>query len=90
MPANITLLPLPARSPKLNPVENLWQFMRDNWLGNRTFTSYADILDHCCHTWNTLINRPGRIMSIGKRAVLLRMRKKPIGANPRTIAKNLY
>jgi hypothetical protein len=41
--------------------------MRDNWLGNRTFTSYADILDHCCHAWNTLIDRPGRIKSIGRR-----------------------
>src|SRR3954469_17263625 len=26
VPTNITLLPLPARSPELNPVENLWQF----------------------------------------------------------------
>ena len=32
VPANITLLPLPPRSPELNPVENIWQFMRDNWL----------------------------------------------------------
>ena len=32
VPANITLLPLPARLPELNPVENLWQFLRDNWL----------------------------------------------------------
>jgi transposase len=47
---------LPARSPELNPVENLWQFMRDNWLGNRAFTSHTDILDHCYHAWNTLIN----------------------------------
>jgi len=44
-PANITPLPLPARSPELKPVENLWQFMRDKWLGNRVFKSYADILD---------------------------------------------
>jgi hypothetical protein len=22
--------------------------MRDNWLSNRVFTSYEDILDHCC------------------------------------------
>lgn len=29
VPANITLLPLPARSPELSPVENLWQFMRE-------------------------------------------------------------
>jgi len=25
VPANITLLPLPPRSPELNPVENVWQ-----------------------------------------------------------------
>lgn len=37
IPANITLLPLPPKCPELNPVENLWQFMRDNWLSNRIF-----------------------------------------------------
>ncbi|GJD76003.1 hypothetical protein CFIICLFH_4250 [Methylobacterium goesingense] len=55
------------QEPSTPSVENLWQFMRDNWLGNRIFQSYADILDHCCHAWNTLINRPERIMSIGSR-----------------------
>ncbi|ACB28060.1 putative transposase (plasmid) [Methylobacterium radiotolerans JCM 2831] len=64
VPANIALLTLLARSPELNPVENLWQFMRDNRLGSRDFKSYADILNHCCHAWNSLINRPCRIMSI--------------------------
>ena len=39
VPDNITLLPLPPRSPELNPVENVWQFMRDNWLSNRVFRS---------------------------------------------------
>ncbi len=42
--------------------------MRDNWLGNRVFRSYVDILDYCCHAWNTLIDRPWCIMSIGLRA----------------------
>lgn len=28
LPANITILPLPPRSPELTPVENPWQFMR--------------------------------------------------------------
>ena len=37
IPTNITLLQLPPRSPELNPVENIWQFMRDNWLSNRAF-----------------------------------------------------
>ena len=41
VPPNITLVPLPAKCPELNPVENVWQFMRDNWLSNRVFHSYA-------------------------------------------------
>ena len=68
VPANITIVPLPAKSPELNPVENVWQFMRDNWLSNRVFQSYDDILDHCCHAWNKLIEQPWKIMSIGLRA----------------------
>jgi len=67
IPGNITLLPLPPRSPELNPAENVWQFLRDNWLSNRVFTSYDDILDHCCDAWNKLIDQPWRIMSIGLR-----------------------
>jgi len=67
VPANITLLPLPSKCPELNPVENIWQFMRDNWLSNRIFKSYADILDHCCFAWNKLVEQPWRIMSIGLR-----------------------
>jgi hypothetical protein len=51
----------------LNPVENIWQFMRDNWLANRVFKSYADIVDHCCFAWNTLVSQPWKIISIGLR-----------------------
>lgn len=67
VPDTITLLPLPPKSPELNPVENVWQFIRENWLSNRIFTSYDDILDHCCHAWNKLIDQPWTIMSIGLR-----------------------
>ena len=35
--------PLPSKSPELNPVENIWQYMRDNWLSNRIFANYNDI-----------------------------------------------
>jgi hypothetical protein len=41
--SNLTLIPLPAKCPELNPQENIWQFMRDNWLSNRLFKSYDDI-----------------------------------------------
>lgn len=67
IPDNITVLPLPPKCPELNPVENIWQFMRDNWLSNRVFRSYEDILDLCCYAWNKLIDQPWTIMSIGLR-----------------------
>ena len=67
VPENITLLPLPPRSPELNPVENIWQYIRDNWLSNRVFKSYDDIVAFCCEAWNNLIDRPWKIMSIGCR-----------------------
>ena len=54
VPKNLTTILLPSRSPELNPVENIWQFMRDNWLSNRVFKSYNDIVDHCCFAWNSL------------------------------------
>jgi transposase len=43
IPTNITILARPPKSPELNPVENIWQYMRDNWLSNRIFKSYDDI-----------------------------------------------
>jgi hypothetical protein len=46
VPPNITLVSLPPKSPELNPVENVQQFMRDNWLSNRVFNSYTNIVDH--------------------------------------------
>jgi transposase len=67
IPANISLMPLPPKTPELNPVENLWQFLRDNWLSNRVFSSYADIVEHCCHAWKKLCEQPWTIMSIGLR-----------------------
>jgi transposase len=67
VPKNITLVALPPKCPELNPVENVWQFLRDNWLSNRVFTSYPDLLDHCCDAWNRLVDQPWRIMSIGLR-----------------------
>lgn len=68
VPENISIVPLPAKCPELNPVENVWQFMRQNWLSNRIFQSHEDIVDHCCDAWNKLVDQPDRIKSIGNRA----------------------
>ena len=67
VPRNITLIFLPSRSPELNPVENIWQYMRANWLANRVFETYGDIIDIACEAWNKLLAEPGTITSIGLR-----------------------
>ena len=67
IPANISLLPLPPKAPELNPTENIWQFLRDNWLSNRIYDSEHEIVDHCAYAWNKLIDQPWTIMSIGLR-----------------------
>ncbi len=67
VPDNITIILLPSRAPELNPVENIWQYMRDNWLSTRVFETYEDILDAGCAASNKLIANPETITSIGMR-----------------------
>jgi len=47
-PANISLMPLPPRSPELNPQENVWQYLRQRFLSNRVFDSYDAIFKAIC------------------------------------------
>ncbi len=68
VPANITLLPLPPYSPELNPVENVWQYLRQNRLANRVFDSYEAIVHACCEAWNALVVIPERVASITSRS----------------------
>lgn len=67
VPTNISLLHLPPYSPELNPVENIWQFLRQNFLSNRLYADYRAIVDACCIAWNALMAMPERIRSIATR-----------------------
>jgi len=67
VPSNISLLHLPPYSPELNPVENIWQFLRQNFLSNRVFDTYDAIVDACCDAWNALVAVPDRIRTIASR-----------------------
>ncbi|MGA1753802.1 MAG: IS630 family transposase [Pontimonas sp.] len=67
LPENLSLLFLPPKSPELNPVENIWQYLRQTWLANRVFDSYDAILDAGCQAWKNLIALPDVITSIGTR-----------------------
>ncbi len=67
VPDNLSLLPLPPKSPELDPVENVWQYLRQNQLGLRVWPDYGAIVDTCCQAWNRLISTPDRIASITRR-----------------------
>lgn len=67
VPDNISLLHLPPYSPELNPVENVWQYLRQNYLSNRVFETYTAIVDACCDAWNALVALPEQIRSIATR-----------------------
>jgi transposase len=58
---------LPPKSPELNPVENIWQYLRANYLSNRVFENYEAIVEAACEGWNKLISQPQTITSIGMR-----------------------
>ena len=67
VPDNITLLALPSYSPQLNPVENIWAYLRGNFLNRRLWDNYDEIVDACCKAWNAFINDVNRVKSITER-----------------------
>ena len=50
---------------RAEPGRERLQFMRDNWLSNRVYIGYADIVARCSAAWNDPIDHPWRIRSIG-------------------------
>ena len=64
VPANVTLVPLPPYSPELNPVEQVWLYLRERFLSLRVFKDYRAIVEACCTAWNRLVAEPGRLRSL--------------------------
>jgi len=54
VPASVTLVLLPPKSPQLNPVENLWHYLRSHYLSNRAYADYDDLLDAGSQAWRRL------------------------------------
>lgn len=51
VPENVTLVPLPAYSPELNPVENLWHYLRSHYWANRIYDNYDDLRLAAINAW---------------------------------------
>jgi hypothetical protein len=64
---NITVLRLPPYSPELNPVENIWQYLRQNKLAIAVYDDYGHILHASCQAWNFFAEDMAPIASITKR-----------------------
>jgi transposase len=64
---NLSILPLPPYSPELNPVEQIWQLLRQTDWASRCLKNYDEIVDVCCQAWNTCANQPEIIRSLCSR-----------------------
>ena len=64
----IELHRLPPYSPELNPMENIWDYLRGNKLSMRVWDSYEAIVAACKEAWLFLVGDPDRIDSIAHRA----------------------
>ena len=67
VPDNITLMPLPPYAPELNPVENVWAYLRANRLAISVFETYENIVARCCDAWNFFANDIATVRSITTR-----------------------
>jgi hypothetical protein len=64
IPANIRLIEQPAYSPEVNPVEHLWEELRENYLHNRLFSSLDLLVDVLCQGLNELTDAKARLRSM--------------------------
>ena len=67
VPGNVTLLRLPPYAPELNPMENVWEYLRGNKLSMTVWETYTAILDACCDAWTDLMDDATRIISVTTR-----------------------
>ncbi|MGV2873853.1 hypothetical protein [Colwellia sp. E150_009] len=51
----------------LNPIEQVWQWLRQNELANRCFKGYDDIVDECSRAWNSFISDASRVIKLCSR-----------------------
>jgi transposase len=58
---NITLIPLPPYSPELNPIEQVWNWLRQRCLSNRIFRDYEEIVACLEKAWNIFISDIERV-----------------------------
>jgi transposase len=64
VPANVSLIHLLPYSPELNPVENLWHYLRAHYWSNGVYRDYEALLEVATATWRMVCMDPEKIRSI--------------------------
>lgn len=67
VPTNMTVIFLPPYSPELNPVEQVWDYLRSNYFSNRCYATIESVFDACCEAWGLFSSQAELITSIGTR-----------------------
>jgi len=64
IPENIRLIAQPASSPELNPVEHVWEELREKKLSNVALASLDEVIDKVCEGLNQLEDNPEHLRSM--------------------------
>ena len=64
VPRNVTIIPLPPYSPQLNPIENLWQYLRQHYWSNRVYEGYDHLRETANAVWHKVCLNRRKIKSI--------------------------
>jgi len=64
VPENVTIVPLPPYSPELNPVENLWHYLRSHYWANRIYADYDALRYAAIDAWHKAALNPAIIQSV--------------------------
>jgi len=65
---NLTLISLPPASPELNPTEQVWRQLREDYLANRCFKDGEEIVRASCDAWNCFESKVGAIKRLCSRS----------------------
>jgi len=64
VPRDMHLELLPPHSPELNPVEPVWDYVREHYFGNRVFPTIARVGSRLCEAFRDLDANPRLVRSI--------------------------
>ena len=64
LPENVRLIYQPAYSPEVNPVEHVWEELREKYFPNRLFLSLDLVVEALCKGINDLAAHPEHLRSM--------------------------